>query len=200
MPKINDEQRNENMKMIIGVAEKLFFERGYNMTSVNDIIKEAQISKGRFYIYFESKEDLFFHIIMGVDRQIIHFGKDMSASDRQGGNLGNYIRYRLERYYEEENRKRAKYTVEFWSSILLKGKYKRMLYSRYENFVSDIKTVIQVSQQKVELKKLQDIDAYIHVLMATIDGLIFMDTVLEKPINEKTIDEAIKVFTNYLEV
>jgi len=35
----------------------LLWSKGYNATSVNDIVKEAGIPKGSFYFYFESKED-----------------------------------------------------------------------------------------------------------------------------------------------
>lgn len=35
----------------------LLWSKGYNATSVNDIVKEAGIPKGSFYFYFKSKED-----------------------------------------------------------------------------------------------------------------------------------------------
>lgn len=36
---------------------ELLWSKGYNATSVNDIVKIAGIPKGSFYFYFESKED-----------------------------------------------------------------------------------------------------------------------------------------------
>jgi AcrR family transcriptional regulator len=41
---------------LLDTAERLFFERGYEPTSVNDIIVAAGVSKGAFYHYFPSKE------------------------------------------------------------------------------------------------------------------------------------------------
>ncbi len=35
----------------------LLWSKGYNATSVNDIVKEAGVPKGSFYFYFDSKED-----------------------------------------------------------------------------------------------------------------------------------------------
>jgi len=35
----------------------LLWSKGYNATSVNDIVKTAEIPKGSFYFYFDSKED-----------------------------------------------------------------------------------------------------------------------------------------------
>ena len=36
---------------------KVMWSKGYNGTSVNDIVKEAEVPKGSFYFYFKSKED-----------------------------------------------------------------------------------------------------------------------------------------------
>lgn len=43
---------------LLDCAQRLFFERGYDNTTVNDIIREAGVSKGAFYHYFESKDAL----------------------------------------------------------------------------------------------------------------------------------------------
>ena len=40
---------------ILRTAEKLFFEKGYEETSIQDILDALSISKGGFYHYFESK-------------------------------------------------------------------------------------------------------------------------------------------------
>jgi AcrR family transcriptional regulator len=39
-------------------ALNLFYERGYDASSVNDIVAEAGLTKGAFYHYFSSKEEL----------------------------------------------------------------------------------------------------------------------------------------------
>jgi AcrR family transcriptional regulator len=43
---------------LLDCAQRLFFEHGYDSTTVNDIIAEAGMSKGAFYHYFASKEAL----------------------------------------------------------------------------------------------------------------------------------------------
>lgn len=52
--KAPEERRSE----LLDCAQKLFFARGYDDTSVNDVIAEAGVSKGAFYHYFGSKEAL----------------------------------------------------------------------------------------------------------------------------------------------
>lgn len=48
----------ERKKEFLDIARQFFFTKGYEQTSVDAIIKEIGLSKGSFYYYFKSKEDL----------------------------------------------------------------------------------------------------------------------------------------------
>ena len=43
---------------IISAAWKLFYDQGYENTTVEDIVFESETSKGSFYHYFEGKDAL----------------------------------------------------------------------------------------------------------------------------------------------
>ncbi len=43
---------------IIKTASDLFYQKGYNLTGINEIIKEAGIAKATLYSHFASKEDI----------------------------------------------------------------------------------------------------------------------------------------------
>lgn len=43
---------------IVSAAWKLFYEQGFDETTVEDIVEESETSKGSFYHYFEGKDDL----------------------------------------------------------------------------------------------------------------------------------------------
>ena len=43
---------------LLAVATRLFAERGYDRTSVQEIVEAAGVTKGALYHYFGSKEDL----------------------------------------------------------------------------------------------------------------------------------------------
>ena len=43
---------------ILDAAEKLFFEKGYEQTSIQDILDALSLSKGGFYHYFDSKQSM----------------------------------------------------------------------------------------------------------------------------------------------
>jgi AcrR family transcriptional regulator len=45
-------------EQIIETANRLFYSQGYNLTGINQIIKEAGVAKASLYYHFPSKEDL----------------------------------------------------------------------------------------------------------------------------------------------
>ena len=47
---------------IVGAAWKLFYEQGYEDTTVEEIIELSHTSKGSFYHYFDGKDALFKYI------------------------------------------------------------------------------------------------------------------------------------------
>ena len=55
-----EQRRND----IIDVAEKLFFAKGYEEVSMDDIAKEIKLNKATLYRYFMSKEALFFTVVL----------------------------------------------------------------------------------------------------------------------------------------
>jgi AcrR family transcriptional regulator len=48
----------ERKQELLDVAAALFFERGYEQTTINDIMQKAGVSKGGFYHHYSSKEEL----------------------------------------------------------------------------------------------------------------------------------------------
>ena len=88
--KYNNETRltksNENKKRIIDVAIRLINEKGFDNVSVSEITKAAGVSKGAFYIHFESKEDL-------IEKQINFFYDDLKLDDSYSiyERLENYL-------------------------------------------------------------------------------------------------------------
>ena len=49
----------EKQEKLLEAATREFSHRPFNEASINQIIKEAGIPRGSFYMYFQDKEDLF---------------------------------------------------------------------------------------------------------------------------------------------
>jgi TetR/AcrR family transcriptional repressor of nem operon len=54
------------MQRMQATGLELFYSQGYYNTSVDDILKKLELSKGAFYYHFESKEDFFIQIIQNL--------------------------------------------------------------------------------------------------------------------------------------
>lgn len=57
-PEANDRIRRATTEQILHTALSLFCEKGYYSTSIEDIARQAEISKGLLYHYFSSKEEV----------------------------------------------------------------------------------------------------------------------------------------------
>ena len=56
---------------IIDAAEEVFFSKGYDVATMDDVAKKAEFSKRTVYVYFNSKEQLYFEIMVRGYRILI---------------------------------------------------------------------------------------------------------------------------------
>jgi AcrR family transcriptional regulator len=70
--KQNEEIRQEKRQHILDAALKLFADNGFHATSISSIAKEAGISKGLMYNYFENKEALLRSIADEISTDIMN--------------------------------------------------------------------------------------------------------------------------------
>ncbi|MDQ2087306.1 TetR/AcrR family transcriptional regulator [Herbivorax sp. ANBcel31] len=80
----SDDRKQE----FLSTALELFYEKGYEKTTIKDIIDKMGVSKGAFYHYFESKEDVIIIIAkeyvdraIGIMKRIIE-RKDLNAAQK----------------------------------------------------------------------------------------------------------------------
>lgn len=58
--------RESRRAAVLKVARKVFSQKGYHATSINDLIESAEIARGTFYLYFESKRAIFDELLDGL--------------------------------------------------------------------------------------------------------------------------------------
>ncbi len=62
-------------QQILEGARRVFMSQGFDAASMNDITREAGVSKGTLYVYFENKEDLFKALIIQGKTLVIQTAK-----------------------------------------------------------------------------------------------------------------------------
>jgi AcrR family transcriptional regulator len=77
-------------RRVVGVATRLFAEKGYDSTSIADICEAAGIGKGALYHYIDSKEDLLIAVFDAYTIPVLKLVQDAAVSP------GTYVE-RLER-------------------------------------------------------------------------------------------------------
>jgi len=59
----HEESESAKRRQIVDGARAVFLNRGFDAASMGEIAREASVSKGTLYVYFDSKEDLFQAIV-----------------------------------------------------------------------------------------------------------------------------------------
>lgn len=76
---------------IIDAAEEVFFSKGYEAATMDDVAKKAEFSKRTVYVYFNSKEQLHFEIMVRGYRLMIE-RVETSIAKMQGMNALDKIK------------------------------------------------------------------------------------------------------------
>jgi len=79
-------EKDSRKKLILKSARTLFFEKGFNKVTVDEIAKTSELGKGSIYLYFRSKEEIYAEILLNdidnFNQQIsVLFDRKNSASD-----------------------------------------------------------------------------------------------------------------------
>lgn len=69
-----EERRNE----ILDAADELFFQKGFDGTSTNDIIEKVGIARGTLYYHFKSKEDIMDALIDRYNLRILGAAQEIA--------------------------------------------------------------------------------------------------------------------------
>jgi len=74
-------ERENRRAAILRAARKLFFDKGFKPVTVESIAQKAELSKGSIYLYFNSKEEIYTHILLS---DIDKFHKGVANLFRSG--------------------------------------------------------------------------------------------------------------------
>lgn len=167
---VKQDERADLKQEILETAFELFNKNGYEKTTVNEIIKKANTSKGGFYYYFKAKEELLNSIYSIFDKEYRKFYQSMDKSLdclMQLKLLGQHISYYIEANVSPE------ILAEMYRSQL-KQKQQESFWGDDRYYLHLVHSIILEGQKRGEIR--DDIDAKElthHVLL--IERGIFVD-------------------------
>ncbi len=172
-----EEIRKKTKENILNVSLKLFAEKGYHGTSINDIAKAAKISKGLAYNYFDGKQKIMEAIFQELFKEGEKFIKVMDVVDDPYEKLRMLIEFSFNYYEDNEELWLLYASFIFQPSVLEEGKRLTAEFMKlYLEKMEEIFKQLGFQNPRMELR----------FLGAVLDGIGF-DYFLDKnlfPLNE----------------
>ena len=140
----------ERKGYIAKIATKVFLAKGYATATLQDVSEKTGMSKAGLYHYFNTKEEILYHIIITTGREFVESLRDyLRECEAEGLEPEDILRKYLTKYAYDLNRSRDIPLLILRERHQLTGKYKTELY-KFEQEVFE--------QIKNQLKKVPQID------------------------------------------
>lgn len=92
--------KKQKKRKILEKAFELFRENGYMDTKVEDITKALGISKGSFYTYFKTKEELLCELLESIKKSEMEKCSKVEIDENPKKTLENFIKERFKSFLE----------------------------------------------------------------------------------------------------
>jgi len=162
---------------ILNAAERLFAEQGYGNVSMPAIAAAAGITAGAIYKHFESKDELFFHVV----HRAVHASQAAPAAGEPNRDLPRLIA----RYTTERLKRGRQLAVEMHYASAKHPKIRRLLRRSLEHDIAQIARDIAAAQAEGRIDPTVDPMLQASAVMAFLMGLMHMETLLPERIGDK---------------
>ncbi|CDZ75631.1 TetR family transcriptional regulator [Peptoniphilus sp. ING2-D1G] len=198
----------DRKNMILDVAEKLFYEKGYDQTSTAEIIKKSDIARGTLYYYFSSKEDILDAVIERKSEEVFFNAKKIALDKSKRADIrlidtlislnsnGRQEEKELDQVHSTQNalmRKKindyiVKYATPFFTEIVKDGIEQKIFDTKYpKECVEMILIYVNVafdymaqnSDEEEMMIKFQAFFYNIHKLLGAKEGSLDFGRILE---------------------
>ncbi|WNF24199.1 TetR/AcrR family transcriptional regulator [Mesobacillus jeotgali] len=181
-PIVSEEYKQKKRQEILQSAHVCFAEKGFEASTVDDIVARSKLSKGAIYNYFKSKDEIYLALMEG---QTNDSGSKFAKAIAERETSLEKLNYLIEAYLDndpndEENIGHAIVHYEFRLYSTRNPKLKDMLTKRYRDFfVSLLTGIIKEGQAAGEFNKELDPETYADIFWAIVNGATLQATILE---------------------
>ena len=78
------EKKEWTRREVLNAAKRLFFQKGFIHTSIEEIAQEARVSKGTIYLHFQSKDELYLSLMVPALQELGRLFKNLEGDLRAG--------------------------------------------------------------------------------------------------------------------
>lgn len=143
-------------KELLDSALKLFLAQGYDQTTIDDLVSDVGVSKGAFYHYFASKEDLLEALAQRFAEELLVAARDLLEDPT----LNAYER--LSGYLEHARRTKFELAPAVWATFApIFRPENLLLYHRLHNAIRSIMTPVftRIIEEGIEERSFDTPDA-----------------------------------------
>lgn len=169
----NEKRIVARRKKILAAAECVFGSKGYAAATVDEIARQAGISKGSIYNYFESKQELFAELflqaVLDDEAQIEELVRqDMPAREK----FDQFLQLMFHRFTKYEHLGRL--VLEFWSTAAAEGgegPFAKAFHQMYERYRARIVDLFEQGQAEGDFVLEYGADVSASLFVAAMDGM-----------------------------
>ncbi|MBN1498954.1 MAG: TetR/AcrR family transcriptional regulator [Spirochaetes bacterium] len=182
---------NDTKTIILQAATKDFLSNGYDKSSLNDLVKKCGVTKGAFYHYFKTKDDLFLEVMNTMFGEIDKWITEMTNSCKTFKDfLFSYFNYPsfFSKWSGSMGISANMYRLIF-DAITVFPFLKTRISDSYKNYFKDIENRIIEAQKSGELRNDINPDNLSVHLTVLVEGFILFEVLLEDEnlISEKAL-------------
>lgn len=96
-----EREKEQRKNDIINAAERVFFSKGHENATMDDVADEAELSKGTLYLYFKNKEDLYLAIHLRGNKILHSLFEKATASQKYGLDKTRAIGHAYVEYFQK---------------------------------------------------------------------------------------------------
>ncbi|CAN5384247.1 TetR/AcrR family transcriptional regulator [soil metagenome] len=194
-PKVTSQYKTEIREKIVDAAIVTFSKHGYDRTKMDDIAETANLSKGTIYLYFKSKEELFYAI---SENNIKALKEQLSVLFTKSENLISdsqmfYVNFR------KASEQSDKVFLETIAESSRNQRLQEMLYHQRIKVLDIVTEYLKLQIKKGFFRTDIDIDAIALGLVSLYDGLSISKIIgISETQNKKSWNETIKAILSSL--
>lgn len=196
-PIVSDDYKEKKRQEILQSAHACFAKKGFEASTVDDIVGHSGMSKGAIYNYFKSKDEIYLAL---MENQTNESGNKFTKAITERKSALEKLNYLIDAYLEndpndEENKDYVIVHFEFRLYSTRKPEIKKALTDRYRDFfVTLITNILQEGQASGEFNSEIDPVLYADIFWAMINGVTLQAAILDDYQYKTVLIEMKKMF------
>ncbi len=163
-------QAQKTKKQLYENAIKLFAERGYSAVTIEEICAQSNLTKGTFYVHFNSKHDIVIEQSKNTDKAQADYYEAMDKTRPYAEQLYDYLTFICDNIQTDKgiDTERAIYAAE-----LNKDNAPGYIINESRPIYSIMRKIITQGKESGEFKKDVDTDKAVNMCICVIRGVLF---------------------------